>query len=163
MSTLTNATLSNHPNIKTLGRTSEVWFIFLRNLRMIFPMWIWVIIRLHWTFASWFDFYYRYQIDTQPPSLLPHSWFDITPRPSDSQPLTSNVTPERQRLHLQLQSHALFYHLPGIYHYLKLSYLFTCSSFHCVASAPLQVLSILLIVPQPPHPTPPTNTPRRPK
>lgn len=132
---------------------------FLWNLRTSSPMWIWLIIQQHCKFSSCFDFHYRYQIDTQPPSLLPHGWFDTLPGPQ-----SLNPSPQRspqKHLHLQRQSHALFYHLPGIYHYLKLFIYRLQLSF--LTSAPWQVLSILFIVPQPPHPTPPTNTPGRPK
>lgn len=100
--------LGNPPKvIKTIWRTGEVWFTFLRNLKRMFLVWIRFITQQHWRFFFCFDFYNLFAtIYSVSFPTSPYCQYGITPRPSDSQPLNSNVTPERQCPYLQL------YHRP---------------------------------------------------
>lgn len=43
--------------IKTIWRTGEVWFTFLRSWKKMFLVWTWFIIQRRWRFFWCFDFY----------------------------------------------------------------------------------------------------------
>lgn len=144
--------------MKTIWSPGEVWFTFLRNVKEVFLIWIWFVIQQHRRFFLRFDFYQL---------CAPiHLAFFRLPPPIRRRSMTltqilspkGNVIPERQGPSLQLQSRTLFYHLPGIFHYLTLLYVFICSSFYCLPPAPSLEhtgLSILLTVDRHlAHPTP---------
>lgn len=145
--------------MKTIWSPGEVWFTFLRNVKEVFLIWIWFVIQQHRRFFLRFDFY-------QLCAPIHLAFFRLPPpirrRSTTLTQILSpkgNVIPERQGPSLQLQSRTLFYHLPGIFHYLTLLYVYLLQLL-LPAPCPLPGthgtvhLTHCWPSPRPPHPPP---------